>query len=412
VLILVGCIESAVDSELITIQPVSTHIKLVTEDRQVFSPTPRTVDLMVTAVAFTPDQPNRESRPDTPRPATRTLPSLTPTIPSQGEDPAIRPGIRPEEAIMMRDPELGPDPPVDWRPPPVPVPHALHPNDHYWLARPIASDQRNYGLEWYTYGNEPLLEEARPYRVHHGIDFPNSQGTTVFSASSGTVVWAGPLANTRDGVNYYGNTVIILHDWQWLNQPVYSLYAHTLELFVEVGDYVEQGQLIAGVGASGEVSGPHMHFEVRVGVNDYYHTVNPALWLAPYEGWGTLAGRFIDRRGRAIHGATVTVRPINVNTYAEVSARHQTTYSPGTINSDEIWQENFVVANLPAGEYVVTLLTADEQFRKTVTIKPEQTNYIVIQADFEWTPSPTPTPTPSPTSTATTTATVTVTPTP
>jgi len=65
------------------------------------------------------------------------------------------------------------------------------------------------------------------------------------------------------------------------------------------------------------------------------------------------------------------------------------------------------VADLPAGEYVVTLFTAEEQFRKMVTIKPEQTNYILVQADFEWTPSPTPTITPSATITPTTTVTIT-----
>ena len=80
-------------------------------------------------------------------------------------------GIRPAEVVLRRDPETGLESPVDWRPPPIPVPHALHPDDHYWLARPLPSDRRNYDLEWYPYGNRPMISQALPYRVHHGLDF-------------------------------------------------------------------------------------------------------------------------------------------------------------------------------------------------------------------------------------------------
>jgi murein DD-endopeptidase MepM/ murein hydrolase activator NlpD len=302
-------------------------------------------------------------------------------------------GIRPGEAQLLREPELGLESPVDWRPPPVPVPHSLHPDDHYWLARPIASDSRNYDLTWYHYANRPMRVEALPYRVHHGLDFPNETGTPIFAAGSGTVVWAGNFPSNRDGVNYYGNTVIIKHDWLWLGQNVYTLYAHTLELFVEVDDFVEKGQLIAGVGASGEVSGPHLHLEVRVGENNYQSTRNPALWLAPYEGWGTLAGRFMDQRGRLIHGAQITVFPVDIDNDIEVSIKRLRTYEPSSINSDDVWLENFVVGDLPAGEYRVVISTAGETFRRTVFVRPGMTNYFIMQADFIWGPTDTPTPT-------------------
>jgi murein DD-endopeptidase MepM/ murein hydrolase activator NlpD len=316
-------------------------------------------------------------------------------------------GIRPADAQLQRPreapSELAPVDPdeekVEWRPPPVPVPHALHPDDHYWLIRPLPSGKRNYDLEWYPYGNRPVRSGSPSYRVHHGMDFPNSTGTPVFAASSGTVVWAGSLPSNRDGVNYYGNTVVVEHDWQWLGQDVYTLYAHTLELFVEVGDKVRTGQLIAGVGASGEVSGPHLHLEVRVGENNYSNTRNPALWLAPYEGWGTLAGRFMDNRGRLVHGALITVTPVEIEGGLEAPVRRQRTYGPDGINSDDVWQENFVVADLPAGEYQVAMSTSGQTFRRTVRIKPGQTNYIIFQADFRWSPTATPPPTPTPTPT-------------
>ncbi len=310
-------------------------------------------------------------------------------------------GIRPGQAVYVRPPELGPESTIEWRPPPVVVPHALHPDDHYWLSRPLPSDRRNYELETYPYGNIPVPLWLRPYRVHHGMDFPNEKGTPIFAASSGTVVFAGPRPNPFSGINYYGNTVVILHDWQWNGKDVYTLYAHTLELFVEVGDVVHQGQLIAGVGDSGEVSGPHLHFEVRVGYNHYDSTVNPGLWLAPFEGWGTLAGRFIDNRGLSIHGAHVTLRPTNVESDVGDDIVRHLTYAQTRINGDEGWDENFLFSDIPAGEYQIEIRTAGQVYERSVIVKPEITTFIIVQADISWSPTATPTFTPTPWPTAT-----------
>lgn len=352
-----------------------------------------------------------ENAPEATQAQAASTPEPTAVVQLAGDDATATPvlvgapGIRPADAQLARPVELPPEmasvtddeEKIEWRPAPVAVPHALHPDDHYWLIRPLPSGKRNYDLEWYPYGNRPLT--IADYRVHHGMDFPNSTGTPIFAASSGEVVWAGPLPSNRDGVNYYGNTVVIKHDWQWLGQDVYTLYAHTLELFVDVGDVVRQGQLIAGVGASGEVSGPHLHLEVRVGENNYSNTRNPALWLAPYEGWGNLAGRFMDSRGRPIHGALVTLTPLEIDSGYEAPIRRQRTYSALGINPDDVWQENFVVDDLPAGEYEVVLNTAGRTFRRTVRVQPGQTNFVIFQADFRWSPTATPTPTPTATPT-------------
>ncbi|MCA9982048.1 MAG: peptidoglycan DD-metalloendopeptidase family protein, partial [Anaerolineales bacterium] len=286
---------------------------------------------------------------------------------------------------------------IEWRPPPLPVPLSIHPDDHYWLTRPLPSGSRNYDLEWYPYGNDVLVPQYAPYRIHHGLDFPNPPGTQVLAASSGVVIWAGPRPSPRDGLDYYGNTIIIKHDWQWQGQDVYTLYAHTLEMFVNVGDYVEQGQLLAGVGASGLVSGPHLHFEVRVGENNYWDTRNPSLWIAPYEGWGTLAGRFIDEVGNPVLGADITVVPRDVNT----PIRRQRTYEDGRLKPDEVWRENFVVGDLPAGVYDVFLEArlgegVQTDYRRTIEVLPGRTNFMVVQGEFVFVPTPTPLPTVEP----------------
>jgi murein DD-endopeptidase MepM/ murein hydrolase activator NlpD len=305
-------------------------------------------------------------------------------------------GVRPDEARQnfVRDAGPAPRDTAEWRPPSMPAPLSIHPDDHYWLIRPIPSGSRNYDLEWYPFGNDVQAANIPPYRIHHGVDFPNETGTPVLAAGSGTVIHAGPFPSPNNGVNYYGNTVVIQHDWQWQGQNVYTLYAHTLELFVQVGDTVQPGQLIAGVGSSGEVTGPHLHLEVRVGDNTYGNTRNPALWLVPYEGWGTLAGRLVDRRGRMIGDAKIRLLPPDSTTIL----REQSTYHP-TVASDEVWRENFVIGDLPAGEYVLLLTVNDVTYRREVEILPGRTSFEIISTEFDYDPTPTPLPTLPPTPT-------------
>ena len=57
----------------------------------------------------------------------------------------------------------------------------------------------------------------------------------------------------------YGNLIVISH-----SDSVETYYAHCSSILVSVGDYVEQGQLIAKVGMTGNATGPHVHFEIRV----------------------------------------------------------------------------------------------------------------------------------------------------
>lgn len=90
-------------------------------------------------------------------------------------------------------------------------------------------------------------------RLHAGTDFRGATGTPILAADGGTVVFAGP----RGG---YGNTVIIDH-----GGSLATLYAHQSRLAVTSGEPVQRGQTIGAVGSTGFSTGPHLHFEVRVG---------------------------------------------------------------------------------------------------------------------------------------------------
>ena len=90
-------------------------------------------------------------------------------------------------------------------------------------------------------------------RYHGGVDFRCPSGTRVNAAASGTVIVAKNL-------NYsYGHYLIIDH-----GNGLSTLYAHNTTLLVGVGDRVVKGQQIAFSGSTGNSTGPHCHFEVRV----------------------------------------------------------------------------------------------------------------------------------------------------
>ncbi|MEE4153400.1 MAG: M23 family metallopeptidase [Erythrobacter sp.] len=99
--------------------------------------------------------------------------------------------------------------------------------------------------------------------MHHGLDYGGPIGSPVYAAATGTVSYVG----WRSG---YGKTVEIRH-----GNGVMTRYAHLSRFDVALGDEVEAGETIAGLGNTGRSSGPHLHFEVRI--ND--RAVNPRTFL-------------------------------------------------------------------------------------------------------------------------------------
>jgi len=93
-------------------------------------------------------------------------------------------------------------------------------------------------------------------RLHggNGVDVANACGTPVYAAAAGTVTLSDDI-----GWNYgYGKYIIIKHP-----NGVSTLYGHSSRLLVEVGEHVDQGQLIMLMGTTGRSTGCHLHFEVR-----------------------------------------------------------------------------------------------------------------------------------------------------
>lgn len=93
----------------------------------------------------------------------------------------------------------------------------------------------------------------RGSRFHTGVDYSARVGTPVRAAGAGIVTYAGGLAGG------WGRVVTIAH-----GADVRTMYAHLSATRVQVGRRVDAGQTIGLVGKSGNASGPHLHFEVRV----------------------------------------------------------------------------------------------------------------------------------------------------
>jgi murein DD-endopeptidase MepM/ murein hydrolase activator NlpD len=194
--------------------------------------------------------------------------------------------------------------------------------------------------------------------VHAGVDIPADPGTPVLAAGPGKVVWAGygfSSGEKGDKSDPYGQAVFIRHDFGYQGQKLYSLYAHMDRVQVNLGQHVEIGQLLGLSGMTGKVSGPHLHFEVRLEQDGNFTSRNPELWLAPPQGWGVLSGRVFNSGGRRLLGQLVEVHdPQSEQVWMAYS------YGDGKMPADEYYRENLVISDIPAGSYLGRSFTGGE----------------------------------------------------
>lgn len=116
---------------------------------------------------------------------------------------------------------------------------------------------------WPTVGEFSSAYGYRWGRIHAGIDIANDIGTSIRAARAGRVSSAGWQSG-------YGYTIVIDH-----SNGYSTLYAHLNDFAISQGQYVQTGQMIGYMGSTGNSTGPHLHFEVRV--ND--KPVNPMSFL-------------------------------------------------------------------------------------------------------------------------------------
>ena len=173
------------------------------------------------------------------------VPPPPPPPPIVVEEPApVEPVPPPPEPAPAPPPVIVPAP----SPPPAPAPVVAVSADYIWPVNgPLNS---RFGPRWGSF--------------HSGIDIGVGYGTGVGAAASGQVVLA-----SYSGYGY-GNYIVVRH-----GDESETLYAHLSSIWVSLGQYVGQGEIIGAVGCTGWCTGPHLHFEVRIDGS----SVNPLAYL-------------------------------------------------------------------------------------------------------------------------------------
>ena len=140
----------------------------------------------------------------------------------------------------------------------------------YWPVPTVRSISSHYGPRWGT--------------MHRGMDIANGPvpiyGQNMVAAADGVVIAVNSTSRYGTGWSYgYGYCVIVDHGRDSKGRTIHTMYAHCSKMFAKVGQKVTGGKtVLAQAGNTGNVTGPHLHFEVRVDgtrVNPYPNYVNP-----------------------------------------------------------------------------------------------------------------------------------------
>ncbi|MEM7119605.1 MAG: peptidoglycan DD-metalloendopeptidase family protein [Chloroflexota bacterium] len=247
-----------------------------------------------------------------------------------------------------------------------PVPDPTITTPHFWLGHPFPGGDRLLTNHTFPYGwdmNGRLL-------LHNGIDSAEPLGTPLLAVADGTIVVAQSDEQTWHGwrCNWYGHLVVLMLDRQWQDKPIFILYGHILNINVEVGQRVQQGEQLAEVGFGGAAVAPHLHLEIRVGTNEFGSTRNPMLWFHPSPRRGLVVGRLVGPGGQPWQGVNIDLLPTN----GDASDMRRTWSYLGDpdslINPDEAYGENFVFADVRPGTYELLVTLQGFEYKSEVTV--------------------------------------------
>lgn len=337
------------------------------------------------------------ARPNRSEAADQGLPSPAETIQWDGQDALVTtknleersspPSEQTQSAVPLRFviPTEVSQPVSAWRPALYPIPWALTPYDHFYFLRPILANEINWPNADYRYGGV-IFEDV----VHTGVDIPAPIGTPVLATGSGRVTWAGYglFSGRYDKNDPYGLAIQIRHDFGFQGDPLYTVYAHLSQVDVVSGQGVEAGDIIGLSGDTGKVTGPHLHFEVRIKEGDYFTTRNPELWMVLPQGWGVLAGRVMNTGGLRLHGQLVTVKALSKVNCPTCFSWKAYTYGGGYTYPDPFYHENVVIGDLPAGRYEIQINYLGKIYSLETDIWPGLVTYFTFRGRSGFTYEP------------------------
>lgn len=134
-----------------------------------------------------------------------------------------------------------------------------------FICRPVLAAGSLPSFAWPVSGQVIDEDDGKPCPSRYeGIDILVPEGTEVRASLAGTVIYSG------DELRGFGNLILIRHDGGWV-----TVYGHNSELFVNRGEEVQAGDVIAKSGRTGFVSRAQLHFEIRKGQSP----LNPQKYL-------------------------------------------------------------------------------------------------------------------------------------
>lgn len=211
---------------------------------------------------------------------------------------------------------------------------------HRWMIRPVSAEYNNQLDQCYLYGTTMGGE----FRQHQGVEYNNPEGTPLRAVADGEIVY----------VKREIGHLVLKNDQRYDRYFVYNHYHHMHYISKKVGDRVKQGDIIGSIGKKGNVTNEHLHFEVSLSEKDDDNreswTRNSELWVGPLPGCGTIVGRVVDSEGRDIPNAKIfgVEKPGPVETPYSYTVTYKDKVTP-----DPYYQENFVIGDVPAGEYTL-----------------------------------------------------------
>lgn len=238
------------------------------------------------------------------------------------------------------------------------------------FKRPVKDNIQTNGSYLYgepRYGNTAL--------AHLGIDIA-ARYDTVFAAAPGVITFVG--YNPNDTVGGYepgGGGNYITQRATWDGKNVYMLHMHLQKPLVTSGATVVQGQPIAISGNTGNSTGPHLHFEIRMNTATYAtpgSRRNAELW-AGMTGMGAIYGRVPN----APNSTRVDISPDPKPRPPYTTYGYSLTYNFNDpyVGSDDIYNENYGIGDVKPGTYTITALSGT--YTRIVTVGPGQ----VVSAD-------------------------------
>lgn len=143
------------------------------------------------------------------------------------------------------------------------------------------------------------------------------------------------------------------------------------KILVELGQRVDTGEQIGVVGMTGNTSGPHVHFEVRLEKDNIFYVQNPYLWMSPPIDHGVLAGRFVDANNKYLTSRTIWIKSLSTNDKWTIE-----TYSTQDTPNDPYYCENVALGDLPAGKYELTIFSNYQYYTSELTINPGMITFV------------------------------------